>query len=99
MKELTKNFIIKTLHTLKKDLKSNYGVAKIALVGSYAIEEYSNESDIDFLVEFSAVTFNNVAGLSIFLEKTFGRKADLIIKSPYLKKKLLDSVDEEAAYA
>jgi len=99
MKELTKNYIIETLHSLKKELESNYGVARIALVGSFAREEYTKGSDIDFLVEFSTVTFNNLAGLNIFLEKIFGKKTDIIIKSPYLKKKLLESVEKDAAYA
>lgn len=97
--KLSKNHIINTLHSTKKEIESNYGVVKIGLVGSYAREEYTSDSDIDFLVEFSKVNYSNLAGLSIYLEKIFGKKADIIIKSPYLRKKFLDLVEKEATYA
>jgi predicted nucleotidyltransferase len=97
--KLTKNQIIITLHSLKDELENNYGVRQIGLVGSYAREEHTEDSDIDFLVEFSKVNFNNLAGLSLYLEKVFEKKADIIIKSPYLRKKFLDSVEKEATYA
>ncbi len=99
MNDLTKYFIIETLYSLKKELETRFGVKRIAVVGSYAREENTENSDIDFLVEFHSVTFNNLAGLSIFLEKVFGKKSDIIIKSPYLKKRFLESVEKEAIYA
>jgi hypothetical protein len=98
IEKITKSFIIKKLHFLKDELERNYGVERIALVGSFAREEYTENSDIDLLVEFSSINFNNLAGLSIYLERIFGKKVDIVIKSPYLRKKFAESVDKEAVY-
>jgi predicted nucleotidyltransferase len=100
--ELTKNCInciIETLRSLKNELKNNFSVISIGLVGSYARNEQTDNSDVDLVVEFRKVSFNNLAGLSIYLEKIPGQKADIIIKGPYLRKKFIDSVEKEAIYA
>lgn len=99
MSKLDKKSISETLRSIKHILESNYGVTKIGLVGSFSREEPKESSDLDFLVEFSKVNFNNVAGLSVYLEKIFDRKVDIIIKSSYLRKKFLDSIEKEVQYA
>jgi predicted nucleotidyltransferase len=55
-----------------------FGVKTIALFGSYARDAQTNASDLDFVVEFSAPTYDSFAGLEQFLEQPFGRRVDIL---------------------
>lgn len=98
-KILSGNEIINFLKEKKYFLKENFHVSSIALIGSFAKGLEKDTSDIDFLVEFDELTYHNLASLCIFLEKTFGKKVDVIRKGPYMKKKILDIMEKEAIYA
>ena len=67
-KVLSKNEIIDSIKTEKEFLKKNFGVLSIGLFGSYAKDQQSEDSDIDFLVEFSAPRFDWIASLQIYME-------------------------------
>ena len=73
------------------------GVKEIGLFGSYARNEQTPESDIDILVEFSKgrKSFHAYMQLKLFLESTFKKKVDLVIKEavrPELKRSILNGV-------
>lgn len=55
-----------------------FGVRSIALVGSFARGEQTEESDLDFLVEFEKKDFEAFMDLVFFLEELLGRDVDLI---------------------
>ncbi len=97
--KLNKELILSTLLRTRNELNTKFGVLTIGLIGSYSRNEQSKDSDIDFLVEFNHVNYNNLAGLNIYLEKIFGKKVDIIIKSRYLRKEIVESVSKEAVYA
>jgi hypothetical protein len=73
-------------------------ITEISLFGSVLGEQFSENSDIDVLVQF-----DNKAEFSLFdlvdlkeeLEKTFGRRVDLVekasIRNPYRKKEILNT--------
>ena len=87
----TKEEIIKTLQKNKDFIKQKYGVKYLALFGSFARGEQTDNSDIDILVEFykEKKTFDNYMDLKFYLESLFKRKVDLITKKaikPRLKK-------------
>jgi hypothetical protein len=54
------------------------GVKTIALFGSYAKDAQTESSDLDFVVEFSAPTYDNFAALEELLERLFGRRVDIL---------------------
>lgn len=87
---LTKESIISTLSTHSKELKS-FGVSRIFLFGSYARDEYTVDSDIDFLVEFKEGRgkFKDYSHLLNFLEDLFHKKIDLV--KPHLVREELRS--------
>ena len=70
-----------------------YGVARLSLFGSGLGAEFGEDSDLDFVVEFSALKLEDAAdrylGLLVDLEDLFGRKIDLVsyraIRNPYFK--------------
>ena len=81
--KLTSKIILETIKNEKKELKEK-GVKKIGLFGSYAKDNQKKGSDIDFLVEFKEIDFDNYIELIFFLKKLFKRKIDLIIKKNLL---------------
>lgn len=85
---LNKEHIFKSILMNETELK-NMGVQKLALFGSFVRNEQSENSDIDFLVEFAKnqKNYDNYMNLLFFLEDLFKRKIDLLTPeamSPYI---------------
>ena len=91
---MTENEILSRL-SLETEQLRRFGVRKLALFGSVARGEGRPTSDLDFLVEFERKTFRNYFGLLRFLERTFDRRVDLVLREA-LKPALCDSVLGEA---
>ena len=87
--------IIKNLEMKKKEMK-NLGVKKIGLFGSYSKDKQKKGSDIDFLVEFNEIDFDNYMELMFLLKKLFKRKIDLVIEKNLIPE--LNYVKKEAKY-
>jgi predicted nucleotidyltransferase len=77
---LTKTQILRTLKKHDEVLK-RYSVKRIGLFGSYARGDQTAKSDIDFLVEFDRPTYDNFYSLSVYLEKLFRRKVEVLTPS------------------
>jgi predicted nucleotidyltransferase len=99
MKNLDRDMILNFLKQYKDLMHDEYGVVKIGLIGSYSRNEQNDESDIDFLVEFTEPRFHYHAGLILFLEEKLGKKADIVRNRTTLKKWFLERVEKEAIYA
>ena len=93
---LNKDIILTTLEKHQNKLKT-YGVKKIGLFGSYARGEQKRGSDIDILVEFDHPTFDNYMDLKFFLEDTFKRKIDLVMREALIPR--MKYVEKETLYA
>lgn len=99
MSSLSKSQILSQLTTNIDSLKQ-FGVLHIGLFGSFARNESNSESDIDILVEFlpDQKNFRNYMGLKIYLEDTFHRKIDLVIKER-IKIRIKDQILSKTIYA
>ena len=95
---LTKNEILDLIKTEKSFLKENFGVLTIGFFGSYARDQQSPESDIDFLVEFAERRFDWLAGLNIYMEKKLNRKVEITRKRTLEKSKFLKRIEKEIIY-
>ena len=84
----------------KRSVLNRFGVKKIALFGSYVSGKATNNSDIDFLVEFKEgeKTFDNYMDLKFYLEDKLNKDVDLVIKDA-LKEELKDDILGSAKYA
>ena len=88
---LTKEYILSKLAELKPMLSKEYAVREIGLFGSFSDESFSEESDIDLLVEFEKPIGWKYFSLEIYLESIFGRKIDLVTKNA-LKRQIKDRI-------
>ena len=79
-----------------KELSEKYNVSELYVFGSIISGQFTDESDIDFLVAFNNIELNKYADnyfdFKFALENLFGRKIDLLedkaIKNPYLKESI-----------
>ena len=61
-------------------IRTQFGVKRIGIFGSFARGEQKRTSDVDVLVEFvnGQATFDNFMQLVYFLEDLYSRKVDLL---------------------
>ena len=88
----TKEEILKVLEQ-ERDTIRQYGARRLGLFGSYARGEATEQSDLDFIVEFERKSFDAYMDLREFLEKRFncpvGNQLDIQynpIQSNHIKK-------------
>ncbi len=94
---MTRNDILKKLSDLKPILHRDYAVSQIGLFGSFSDDSYTDDSDIDLLVEFERPIGWKYFSLEIYLEHIFGRKIDLVTKNA-LKEQIKDRVLNQVKY-
>jgi predicted nucleotidyltransferase len=94
---LNKNEILKKLIDLKPILYREYSVKEIGLFGSFSDDSYTDQSDIDLLVELERPIGWKYFSLEIYLENIFGRKIDLVTKNA-LKDQIKDRILNQVKY-
>ena len=88
---LTKEYILNKLAELKPTLYRDYAVKEIGLFGSFSDESFSEDSDIDLIVEFEKPIGWKYFSLEIYLEGVFNRKIDIVTKNA-LKRQIKDRI-------
>lgn len=94
---LSKSDILNKLRVLKPILHRDYAVKEIGLFGSFSDDSYTDESDIDLLVEFERPIGWKYFSLEIYLENIFGRKIDLVTKNA-LKNQIKNQILNQVKY-
>lgn len=89
--------ILDKLRELKPVLMTDYFVRKIGLFGSFSDSSFTEQSDIDILIEFEKPIGWKYFTLEIFLENVFGRKIDLVTKNA-LKEQIKDNILKQVKY-
>lgn len=82
---LTKEHILSKLAELKPALYRDFAVTEIGLFGSFSDDNFSEDSDINLLVELEKPIGWKYFTLEIYLENIFGRKIDLVTKNALRK--------------
>jgi hypothetical protein len=78
---MRKNQILKTLESLRDEVRQNYKAEIKGIFGSYSRGEERNDSDLDVLVEFlEGTTLFDLTGLGNFLKQKLGREVDIVSK-------------------
>lgn len=75
-----KSIVLKKLTVAAPAIRTQFGVTKIGIFGSFARGEQTKKSDVDVLVDFAQgyATLRNFVGLADYLEALFKRKVDLL---------------------
>lgn len=94
---ITKTDILSKLRELKPELHKNFAVREIGLFGSFSDDSYTEESDIDILVELEKPIGWKIFTLEIYLEKIFERKIDLVTKNA-LKEQIKENILKQVNY-
>ncbi len=89
--------IIASLQLKKANLIEKYPIATIAVFGSYAREEQTQESDVDILVEFSDSIGFKFIDLADELEDILKMNVDLVSKSG-VKQKYFAQIQNDLIY-
>lgn len=70
--------VLHLLRTHKATLSERFGVAELAIFGSFARDEAGEGSDLDVLVRFEGrTTTKKYFGAQFYIEDLLGRKVDL----------------------
>ncbi len=97
----TKIIDLKTvLNTFKKQEKicEKFKIKSLALFGSTVRNQATENSDLDFLVEFQGnATFDGYMDLKFYLEDLFNKPVDLVVKED-LKPVIKETIIKEAVY-
>jgi predicted nucleotidyltransferase len=94
---MTRDGILKKLEENRETIRG-FGVRRLGIFGSYARDEQTGASDMDFLVKFENATFDNYFDLKFFLEDLFGRPVDLVFADT-IKPRIRSTILEETVYA
>jgi predicted nucleotidyltransferase len=95
---MTRNQILSTLRNHKNYIEEHFKVQKIGLFGSYAHDLHSSKSDIDFYVEFKEKTYDNLAGLWVYLEELYHKNIDIVYKHKNNNKIILSNIQRDVIY-
>ena len=74
----TKAEILRILEEMRPELERKYGVARLAIFGSYARGEQHADSDVDILVEVDPSIGLRFVVLAEELEEALGTRVELI---------------------
>jgi len=101
----TRGIILKKLRQHMPQLRSKYGIQRIALFGSFARDTQTRKSDVDLLVELSRPLGFEFVRLADDLEKILGRKVDLATFETYhrskqdpRKRRIAEKIEKELVY-
>jgi predicted nucleotidyltransferase len=90
--------VIRTLQANKSDLTVTYGVRSLALFGSLARDEATDQSEVDLLVEFDrAVGYFGLVALQEHLADLLRRPVDLGTLAS-LKPRIRQQVEQDLVY-
>ena len=88
--------VLALLRAHKATLAHRFGVAELALFGSFARDQATDESDLDILVSFDGTTdWRRYFGAQFYLEDLLDRPVDLVTDKT-LRAELRPSVEREA---
>ena len=95
---MNRDEVLRTLKEHKPALERRFGVTRLALFGSFARDQATDNSDVDVLVRFSSQPdWRTYFGAQFYLEDLLGRTVDLATDGE-IRLEIRPYVDREAIY-
>ena len=94
---MNRDDVLNLLRTRKATLSERFGVAELAIFGSFARDEAGEDSDLDVLARFEGdVTSKGYFGAQFYIEDLLGREVDLVTRKelraeirPYVERDII----------
>lgn len=96
---LTKNNVIERLKRVKPILERKYGINELALFGSYARDEATDNSDIDILVKLKTPSYRNLCNATYVLYSLFPQKKVQVVSMGGIKPQYFERLQKDLIYA
>jgi uncharacterized protein len=93
----TQTYITTKLTELKPILQQKYPVESIALFGSYARNEQTEDSDVDVMIELNGFMGMKFLDMADEIEEYLGVKTD-VVKKVYMKPKFFARIENNLIY-
>ena len=95
---MNRSELLRLLQSHKQTLSERFGVTSLALFGSFARDEATDDSDLDILVTFDGpATSRSYFGVQFYIEDLTGRTVDLVTDKA-LRPELRLSVERECVH-
>jgi len=94
---INKEYILNILTSNKLELFEKYPLSSLCLFGSFARNDFREESDIDILVDFNAPVGIRFIDLADELENILHRKVDLVSKGG-IRPKYFNEIKKDLIY-
>lgn len=94
---LTLGLIKQKLAELKPKLQEKYPVGKIAIFGSYARNEATEESDVDVMVEITGTIGIGFISMANEIEDYLGIKTD-VVSTRAIKPRIMEYIKKDLIY-
>ena len=95
---MTRAEVLDTLRAHRPMLAEQFGVVELAVFGSFARDQATDQSDIDILVRFDGpATSRTYFGVQFYLEDLLGRRVDLVTDKA-LRSEFRPYVEREAVH-
>ena len=95
---MSRDEVLALLRAHKATLAQRFGVADLALFGSFARDSATAGSDIDILIRFDGpADWRRYFGAQFYIEDLFGRSVDLVTDKA-LRAELRSRVEREAVH-
>jgi len=95
---MTRSEILEILKQYKKENSKKYGINNLGIFGSCARDLFSEDSDIDIVIETQEPDLYKLVHIKEELEKLFNKSVDIVRNrekmNPYLKKR----IEKDAQY-
>ena len=96
---MKKEDVIAKLRDVKPVLSKKYGLAEVALFGSYSRGEQTDKSDIDLLVDFNKTDIDDFFNCAFALEDLFKPKKVQIVTKGGIKPRYFEAIKQDLIYA
>ncbi len=92
------NEVVALLRAHKSEIMSRFGVASLAVFGSFARGGATDSSDVDILARFEGpATSRQYFGVQFYIEDLLGRDVDLVTEKA-LREELRPRIEQEAVH-
>ena len=95
---MDKNSILAFLRLYKKMNQKKYHIKKMGIFGSIARNEFSDDSDIDIVVELAKQDLFYLIGIKQDIEDEFNKHVDIVSYRENMNSFLKNRINHEAIY-